>query len=398
VSQVRPTRRGVLVLAGAAIAYLVGWAFGTRELATLALALALAVVLAYATVWLASRTPPRMQRRLPPRAVAGEPLEAALRVDPAPRLVVATVVDRCPGLGDPTALLVRAERALEGSWLVSEPVRGRYLLTPELLLEDVLGLVRARVSLAAPGRVRVEPRLVELAAARALALVQRDGTRHAFASNTGDGLAGVRDHEVGEPLRRVHWRTTARRGRLTVRELEDHPREELHVLLDAARQDADGGTRAPAFERAVQAAGSLALHAARCGISVVFESHGSHEQRVAVASGTSAALLDALCSVEADGTVPLAAQLGRIAGGRLCVVTSDLGPTSVERLRAMRARRRAIAVVAVDPAPFGDRPGSFDEDVSALSRAGVEVVVLRQGDDLAQALAPLVGRGVAGAA
>ena len=52
-----------------------------------------------------------------------------------------------------------------------------------------------------------------------------------------------------------------------MRELEDHPREELHVLLDAVRQGADDGTRSLAFERAVQAAGSLALHAARCGVS-----------------------------------------------------------------------------------------------------------------------------------
>jgi uncharacterized protein (DUF58 family) len=398
VNRVRPTRRGFLVLAGAAIAYLVGWAFGTRELAALALALALAVVLASITVWLASRTPPRMQRRLPPRAVAGQPLEAAVQVDPAARLVSATVVDRCPGLGDPVAPLVRSEHALEGSWQVAAPARGRYLLAPELVLEDLLGLVRARVALAAPGRVRVEPRLVELAVARSLAFAQRDGTRHAFASNAGDGLAGVRDHEVGESLRRVHWRTTARRGRLTVRELEDHPREELHVLLDSARQDADAGTRSLAFERAVEAAGSLALHAARCGISVAFEAHGSHEQRVAVASGTRAALLDALCSVEADGAAPLAAQLGRIAGGRLCVVTSDLGPAAVDRLRGVRARRRAIAVVAVDPASSGDRPSSFDEGAAALVRAGVEVAVLRRDDDLARALAPLVARGVAGVA
>ena len=338
-NRVRPTRRGFLVLAGAAIAYLVGWAFGTRELAALALALALAVVLASITVWLASRTPPRMQRRLPPRAVAGQPLEAAVHVDPAPRLVSATVVDRCPGLGDPVARLVRSAHALEGSWQVAEPARGRYLLAPELVLEDLLGLVRARVALAAPGRVRVEPRLVELAVTRSLAFAQRDGTRHAFASNAGDGLAGVRDHEVGESLRRVHWRTTARRGRLTVRELEDHPREELHVLLDAARQDADAGTRSLAFERAVEAAGSLALHAARCGISVAFEAHGSHEQRVAVASGTRAALLDA----------PLLGR-GRRLGAARCAARTDRGRPPLRRhLRRRPGRGRSSARAARAP-------------------------------------------------
>jgi uncharacterized protein (DUF58 family) len=386
------------VLLGAATAYLVSWAFGTHELAALALSLALAVAIAWASVWRARRTPFTMLRRLPPRAVAGQPLEASVRIEPAPALVSATVVERCSGLGDPSTLLQPAEHALEGVWRVSDPVRGRYQLAPEIVLEDMLGLVRARVPLAAPGRVRVEPELVELGAARAFSRAQRDGMRHAFASTAGDGLAGVRDHEVGESLRHVHWRTTARRGRLTVRELEDHPRDELHVLLDAAAGSGVAASRSPAFERAVQAAGSLALHAARCGIAVSLESHGSRELRVAVASGTSAALLDALCIVQADGGAPLAAQLARVDGGRLCVVTSDLSSDSVERLLGLRARRRAVAVVAIDAASWSGRPDGLDVSVATLARAGVEVVVVRRDDDLAGQLSPLVARGVAGAA
>jgi uncharacterized protein (DUF58 family) len=398
VSPLRPTRRGALVIAGAALSYVVGWAFGTRELAALALALALAVALAFASVWLARRTPRHMSRRLPPRAVAGRQLEASVVVEPSPRLVAATLVERCRGLGDPSAPLQPVEHRLEGVWRVERPVRGRYQLEPELVLEDVLGLVRTRVPLGSGGRVRVEPEIVELAAPRAPAFARRDGTRHALASNAGGGLAGVRDHEVGESLRRVHWRTTARRGRLTVRELEEHPREELQVLLDAAAQALVGGGRPPAFEYAVTVAGSLALHAARCGISASFESHGRHEHRVAVASGTSAGLLDALCTVEADGSSPLATQLGGVTAARICVVTSDLGPDVVERVRALRARRRAVAVVAIDAGSWSGEPGALDAPAAGLARVGVEMVVLQRGDDLVRRLSRLVTSGVAGAA
>ncbi|MDX6569038.1 MAG: hypothetical protein QOH15_1616 [Gaiellales bacterium] len=386
------------MLLGAATAYLAGWAFGTRELAALALALALAVAIAWASVWHARRTPLSMERRLPPRAIAGAPLEASVTIQPAPPLVSATIVERCSGLGDPSTVLARGERGLEGTWRVSDPARGRYQLIPEIVLEDPLGLVRAHVPLAAPGRVRVEPELVELGVARAGSLAPRDGMRHAFASSVGDGLAGVRDHEVGESLRRVHWRTTARRGRLTVREHEDHPHEQLHVLLDAAASDGARASRSPAFERAVQAAGSLALHASRCGIAVSFESHGRHELRVVVAGGTRAALLDALCTVEADGRSPLAAQLARADAGRLCVVTSDLSPGAVDRLLRLRARRRAVAVVAIDAGSWEGRSGSLEASVSTLARAGVEIVVVGRGDDLGRQLSPLVTRGVAGAA
>jgi uncharacterized protein (DUF58 family) len=386
------------VLGGAAAAYLVGWAFGTRELAALALALAASVALAFGSVLVARRTPRRLIRRLPPRAVAGEPLEVSVRVEPPTRLAAATLIDRCSGLGSPAASLRVGGDGLEGVWQVERPLRGRYELEPELVLEDVLGLVRSRAALPFPARLRVEPQLVELGAPRARAFAQRDGTRRAFAANAGDGLAGVRDHEVGESLRRVHWRTTARRGRLTVRELEEHPREELHLVLDAALQHAAGPVRPPAFERAVQCAGSLALHAARAGVSVTFESRGRHGLRVAVARGSAAALFDALCTVEADGSEPLAAQLARASSPRLCVVTSDLGPAVVERLRAVRARRRAVAVVAVDAGSWSGEPGALDAPAALLSRSGVEVVVVGRDDDLARHLAPLVSSGVAGAA
>jgi uncharacterized protein (DUF58 family) len=399
VSSVRPTGRGVLMLAGAVAAYLAGWAFGTRELAALALALGLALPVALVAVSRARRAEVRVVRRLPTRAIEGHALDASILVEPGLRFVSATIVERCSGLGDPTAPLHHVPGGLVGAWTVPRPARGRYHLAPELVLEDALGLVRSRAALGLPGLVRVEPRLVELGSPRSRAFAGRDGARAAVAASAGDELAGVRDHEVGESLRRVHWRTTARRGRLTVRELEDHPREELLVLLDAVAQGSGAGGRSPAFECAVRAAGSLAVYAARSGISVSFESRGRHPVHVGVASGAStSSLLDALCSVEADGSSPLAALLARSGGSRLCVVTSDLGPAVVERLRALRARRRMVSVVAVDARSWLGETGSLDPAVGALVRAGVEVALVGRDDDLAAQLAPLAARGVAGAA
>jgi uncharacterized protein (DUF58 family) len=386
VTRARPTARGLVVLAGALIAYLAGWLFGTRELAALAVVLVLALPLALLVVARAARAPHALARRLPARSLAGRALTAELSVEPAPPLVVARLVDRCGRLGDPTADLRRSGSALVGAWTVTDPPRGRYLLAPELVLEDAFGLARARVPLAGAGLLRVEPALVVLAAARSSAHTTRDGVRRAFASASGDGLAGVRDHEVGESLRRVHWRTSARRGRLTVRELEEHPRDQLTVVLDAATGPARGG----AFELAVRAAGSLAVQAVRDGACVWFESTGHDATRLEVGS-TSAipALVDALCAVEADGATPIADALARVAGGRLTVVSADLSPLLAERVRILRAHRTAIVIVAVDAGPPG-----FDAAVAELVRSGAEVSVLRREGDLAR----LGAAGVAGAA
>jgi uncharacterized protein (DUF58 family) len=391
VTRARPTGRGLVVLAGAALAYLAGWLFGTRELAALAVALGLALPVALLVVSRAGRGPYTLARRLPVRAIAGQPIAASLTVEPASSLIAATLVERCAGLGDPAAVLRRAGGALVGEWNIAEPPRGRYPLAPVLVLEDALGLARVRIPLARQGLVRVEPQLVELGAPRARARNERDGVRNAFAATSGDGIAGVRDHEVGESLRRVHWRTSARRGRLTVREPEEHPREQLSIVLDASAASTGGEP----FERAVRAAGSLALQAARSGLSVTFESTGRHATHLDVrTTGASPALIDALCSVAPDGATPIARLLAGMPGSRLCLVSSDLGPPLVERVGQLRSRRRSISVIAIEALPSE----VFDAAVSELERAGVEVVVVRHDDDLARRLGRLADAGVAGAA
>src|SRR5205085_5112222 len=105
-----------------------------------------------------------------------------------------------------------------------------------------------------PGALLVYPRLARLerlfseSGARS-----HDGRRLLLRRHTGFELHGVREYERGESLRRVHWRSTARRGELMVKELEDAPRDEIAVLLDADRASVVGAS----FDAQVRAAGSI---------------------------------------------------------------------------------------------------------------------------------------------
>ena len=79
----------------------------------------------------------------------------------------------------------------------------------------------------------VYPRLVEL---ERLFLDGGAGPEHGrqllLRRPVGFDLHSVRDYQQGESLRRIHWPSTARRGSLMVKELEDSPRDEVAVLLD----------------------------------------------------------------------------------------------------------------------------------------------------------------------
>lgn len=45
--------------------------------------------------------------------------------------------------------------------------------------------------------------------------------------------SGVREYVTGDPFKRIHWPSTARRGRLMVKEFEQDPQSELWIFLDA---------------------------------------------------------------------------------------------------------------------------------------------------------------------
>jgi uncharacterized protein (DUF58 family) len=67
----------------------------------------------------------------------------------------------------------------------------------------------------------------------------------------GTDLYGVREYRAGDPLRRIHWRTSARRGELVVREFEPPGLRVLALLLDpepASRAAADQLARLAASE------------------------------------------------------------------------------------------------------------------------------------------------------
>src|SRR5438552_618639 len=121
------------------------------------------------------------------------------------------------------------------------------------LLGAAFGLQRAEIPLAAPWTLLVYPRLVELDRLFSEGgIYAHDGRRLLLRRPSGFDLHSVREYEQGESLRKVHWRSTAKRGELMVKELEDAPRDEVAVVLDADAS-AVAGER---FEVQVRAAGA----------------------------------------------------------------------------------------------------------------------------------------------
>jgi uncharacterized protein (DUF58 family) len=145
------------------------------------------------------------------------------------------------------------------------PRRGRYAWGPlEAVSGYPFGLAERRQRLAPETEVIVLPRLGTLHRGRLRrhlrgADLPGDGVRrpprpHPAAQAEFHGLRGFR---TGDSPRSIHWRTSARRGELMVREFEDVPGDDLLVVFDPSLPGAEATATVERFEQAVSLAATL---------------------------------------------------------------------------------------------------------------------------------------------
>jgi uncharacterized protein (DUF58 family) len=384
------TRRGRLALALGATTYLAAWAFGSKILYPVGIGLPVAVLLAWLWTAVANR-PLGIRRTLAAgERVEGEDVEVTVRLTSERRLVPArwTLRERIGKLGEvdtPVGATGFARYVLE------RLPRGRYEFEGAVaVIEDPFGLERVEQGLEAPGALLVYPRLVELDRLFSEGGTRsHDGRQLLLRRPSGFDLHSVRDYEHGDSLRKVHWRSTARRGQLMVKELEDSPRDEVAVVLDTDPEAVVGQS----FDVQVRAAGSLLLSHVRRGRRAVLVINGARAQQQGVrsAEGDWRQALDLLAAAEPEPGPPLAAVLSDESSAvarslELAVVTASLPPRLVERLVERSLASGSVSLVFVDPASFaGALPKPLPE-LLRLQAAGVAVAVLRDGDDLAERL------------
>jgi uncharacterized protein (DUF58 family) len=171
---------------------------------------------------------------------------------------------------EPLARLAPGERATLKLSLKPRR-RGRLELAGLVLARtDALGLARGVARLPAPGAVIALPRRYRLPA---IALpgrrrFQQGGVTLATSVGDSEEFIGLREYRPGDPLQRVHWKSTARARLPIVKEFQDEFFERHALILDTSSSRGEDA----AFEEAVAVAASFvyAIDTRECLLDLLF--------------------------------------------------------------------------------------------------------------------------------
>lgn len=126
---------------------------------------------------------------------------------------------------------------------------------------DPFGVAYAEYAVGQPRQLLVTPRVVPLTRGE-LDVAHSEGTEHELLRHSipsADELI-AREYRPGDPLRRVHWRATARHDQLMVRQEEQRSNPEAWMLMDTRPLPTHVESAADEFETLVDLVASIGVH------------------------------------------------------------------------------------------------------------------------------------------
>ncbi|MDI5940512.1 DUF58 domain-containing protein [Micromonospora sp. DH15] len=301
------TTRGRSFLAAALAAAVSAVILGEKDLLRVAVLLAVLPLLAAAYVG-RSRYKLACNRSLDPHRVpVGASSRVVLRLQNMSRLPTGTLLleDRLPyALGSrPRVVLERlgAHQASSVAYTVRADVRGRYEVGPLVVrLTDPFGLCELTRSFPSVDQLTVIPQVTPLPSVRLPGEYAGSGSSRARSVAVhGEDDAATREYRMGDDLRRVHWKSTARTGELMVRREEQPWESRATVVLDTRGYGHRGDGPTASFEWAVSAAASIAVHLRQAGYKLRLVTGDGADVDATEAAGDGL-LLDQLAEVRLD--------------------------------------------------------------------------------------------------
>ncbi|TMG36272.1 MAG: DUF58 domain-containing protein [Chloroflexi bacterium] len=250
--------------------------------------------------------------------------------------------------------------------------RGLFTFGPvELRFGDPFGLFTQTVRFPGTQSVVVYPVLRPVGQLEALApSASGDEQTRGRVLDLPPNATTIREHVPTDSVKRIHWASSARLGRLMSRSFETREGGDAWIVLDLQSSVHAGEAPESTLEYAMSLAASIADAGMRKGGAVGVVSNDANLSLIEAARGDQQRnkLFEFFTLGQADGSVSLASLLRsqrehwRHRGG-LIVVTPSTDPAWVEALLDLGVRGHRTLVIYIDPRGFG-------KDAPPLSLAG----------------------------
>jgi len=306
--------------------------------------------------------------------------------------------DRTDMPGIPARTVVTLPARGTRNWKVSVHCRRRgvFNLGPiQVTTGDPFGLFKRQRNYGDRQRLLVLPQPQELPYFWApVAQLPGEGAVHKRTHYVTPNASGVREYYPGDSYNRIHWRTTARLGRLMAKTFEMDPTSNVWVLLDLHEGVQAGEGDESTEEYGVRIATSLAYHFLQTNQMLGLLAVGSETVILDPARGGPqyGRILEALAVAEAKGTKPLASVLeeeGRRFGRHttVLVITPSANGEWTVALQTLLQQGARAAVVLMEPGGFSGE-GEAELPLEALAASGVLTYVVRAESDISLMLGP----------
>ena len=270
-------------------------------------------------------------------------------------------------------------------------------------------LAGRQASLAAPWSVRVLPPFLSRRhlPEKLAQLRQLDGQHRSMVRGQGTEFDSLREYVIGDDVRSIDWRSSARRTEVVVRTWRPERDRRIIIVLDTGRTSAGRVAGLPRLDASMDAALLLAALAVRAGDRVDLLAVDRRVRARVIGAGRGellAALTSAMAGLDAELTEPdygvmASAVLATARQRCLVVLLTDLSPAALTagllpRIGLLSARYRLLIGAVSDPrvaemaAARGDAESVYGAGAAARAvadRARVSALLRRRGVEIVDA-------------
>ena len=292
--------------------------------------------------------------------------------------------------------------------------RGVFPLGPTTLATgDLFGLFPVEQEIAEQDSLLVYPMMVEIKGfPNPPGLLPGGEALRRRTHQVTTNAASVRDYNTGDPLNRIHWLSTARRGRLIVKEFELDPLADVWIFLDGASNVQASIQQAPADyyakdfwtrssryplppsteEYGITIAASVVRDYLRRGRAVGLACAGQHLTLISPDRGGRqlGKILEALALIQTKGDLPLHALIETqvkhmVRGSTVVLITPSTFREEALVVDFLMQRGLKPIVVLLDAASFGGAPGT-DQLAESIKLLGIPYRIVKKDMEISAAL------------